>query len=240
MASIDRAEVAANAFTRRLLAGPLRASLRKVVLFGSSVKGAASDHSDVDVLVVLSKPDGGDVAQAAFETQCAERVGLEPIVVALEDLFPVTSYFLYTALRTGKEIYSVSPDLLKREERSNLLALAEEYLDGADQARGARQWRLAVDAAYNAAELAIKSLVLGLDDDLPGSHGGLVGRFGELYVKPGPVDKGLGRRANQALERRNHARYRFQATIDSESAAEVTALARELMDLARARLAEPT
>ena len=239
MTAIDRAELAATAFAGRLLAGPLRDSVRKVVLFGSFAKGTASDRSDVDVLVVLSRPDGGDVAQAAFETQCSERVGLEPIVVAVEDLYPITSYFLYTALRTGKEIYTVSPDDLKREERANLLALAEEYLDGADHARGAGQWRLAVDAAYNATELAIKSMVLDRDDDLPGSHGGLVGRFGELYVKPGLVDKSLGRRVNQALERRNHARYRFQATIDPQNAAEAITLARELMGLARARLANP-
>ncbi len=28
-------------------------------------------------------------------------------------------------------------------------------------------------------------------DDLPGSHGGLVGRFGELYIKTGTYEKEL-------------------------------------------------
>lgn len=207
-----------------------------VVIFGSHAKGTAGRDSDVDVLVVLSRPDQVHVADAALETQIDDRVALEPVVVTIGDLVPPRSYFLYNALRTGKEIFAMPAEDLKREERGNLIGLAEEYLAGATHALTADQTRIAVDASYNAAELAVKSMVLERDDDLPGSHGGLVGRFGEVYVKPGIVDRSLGGRLNQALERRNHARYRFHASIGVADAEQVIDLAGELIHLARGRL----
>lgn len=94
-----------------------------------------------------------------------------------------------------------------------------------------------MDAAYNAAELAVKSLVLKLD--VPGSHGGLVGRFGELYIKTGIYEKALGRQLNHALERHNQARYRYQAVIKRGDAQAVIELARTLKELAERELLTP-
>jgi uncharacterized protein (UPF0332 family) len=82
----------------------------------------------------------------------------------------------------------------------------------------------------------VKALILKHDGDLPGSHGGVVGRFGELFVATGKYDRLLGRRLNQALEKRNRARYRIDADIRSEDAETVRALARELLEMARREL----
>lgn len=107
---------------------------------------------------------------------------------------------------------------IKRESCKHLKGLAEEYLEGAANAREEGFFRLAVDAAYNAAELAMKGLILLIEDDLPGSHGGIVGKFGELYVKSGKFERAIGRQLNQSLELRNQARYKFSARIGKEEA----------------------
>ena len=84
--------------------------------------------------------------------------------------------------------------------------------------------------------MAVKSLILKFDDDLPGSHGGVGGRFGELYIMTGVYEKTLGRELNQALEKRNLARYRYHAAITHADAESVMKLARMLKDLAEKEL----
>ena len=176
------------------------------------------------------------IADLAFEIQMKYRVGLEPVLFSLDELFPVKSYFLFNTMRYGQEVYSVPDETLKKEERKNLVNLSDEYLAGAEHAGDNEYWRLAVDAAYNAAELAIKSLILKVDDDLPGSHGGLVGRFGELYIKTGLYEKTLGRSLNRAMEKRNHARYKYSADINSTDVKENIELAKKLKNLAESEL----
>jgi uncharacterized protein (UPF0332 family)/predicted nucleotidyltransferase len=234
MPSGDKHREALNAFTERLLGSPLHSRIMKIVLFGSRAKGLAREDSDMDILIVTN--NGNDlsdlIADLAFEIQMDYHVGIEPVTVPLDDLFPLRSYFLSNTLHHGQEVYAVPNEKLKQEERRNLVNLADEYLMGADHAAEHEYWRLAVDAAYNAAELAVKSLILKLDDDLPGSHGGLVGRFGELYIKTGMYEKGLGRKLNRALERRNQARYKYQAVIKQDDARAVIELAQTLKELA--------
>lgn len=230
--------LAVDAFKQRLLTSPLGGRVMKIVLFGSRAKGTAREDSDLDVLVVTS--NGAElsdlIAELAFEIQMEFQVGIEPVTISLDDLFPLQSYFVSNTLRSGQEVYTVPDEALKKEERRNLINLADEYLTGAEHAAENEFWRLAVDAAYNAAELAIKSLILKFDDDLPASHGGLVGRFGEMYVKTGLYEKVLGRKLNQALERRNQARYKYQSIIKSDDAETVITLAKSLKELAEKEL----
>ena len=75
-----------------------------------------------------------------------------------------------------------------------------------------------------------------MDDDLPGSHGGLVGRFGELYIKTGLCEKALGRNLNRAMEKRNHARYKYSAEINQNDVKETIELAEKLKSLAESEL----
>lgn len=66
---------------------------------------------------------------------------------------------------------------------------------------------------------------------LPSSHGGIVSKLGELYVKTGQIERELGRRTNQALELRHKARYRRDITIAENDALKVIDLAQQLIDL---------
>ena len=95
---------------------------------------------------------------------------------------------------------------LKRKEAQNYLYLSLEYLKGSKSNSGKGYFRISVDTAYNACELAIKGLLLLRLPDIPGSHGGIVQKFGELFVKTGEVPKELGRGIGLALKRKNNAR----------------------------------
>jgi len=99
-------------------------------------------------------------------------------------------------------------------------------------------WRVTIDAGCNAIELAVKSLILKHEDDIPGSHGGVVGKLGELFVRSGRLDTSLGRRVHQALEKRNRDRYQFTASVGKSDADENTELARTLAERARRELEE--
>ena len=90
---------------------------------------------------------------------------------------------------------------------------------------------MAIDAAYNAAELAAKGLILLKQNDLPGSHGGVVSLFGRLYVKTNAIEKSVGRSLNLALKLGNEARYRPNAVLNREAAQDVLKLARDLIDV---------
>ena len=234
----DRDRSAVMEFKNLLLADPLGNHIMKIVLFGSYARGTEHDRSDLDILIIASKQNelSDLIADLAFEIQMKYRVGLEPVMFPLDELFPLRSYFLFNIMRYGKEVYSVSDAILKKEERKNLVNLSDEYLTGAEHAGKNEYWRLAVDAACHTAELALKSLILKMDDDLPGSHGGLVGRFGELYIKTGLHEKALGRNLNRVMEKRNQARYKYSAEIDQNDVKEAIELAKKLKNLAESEL----
>lgn len=158
----DRDRSAVMEFKNLLLADPLHDHIMKIVLFGSYARGTEHDRSDLDILIIASKQNelSDLIADLAFEIQMKYQVGLEPVMFSLDDLFPLRSYFLFNIMRYGKEVYSVSNAILKEEERKNLLNLSDEYLAGAEHTGKNEYWRLAVDAAYNAAELALKRVTL--------------------------------------------------------------------------------
>lgn len=230
----DKKKEALKYFVERLLSGQLKDHIAKIVLFGSVAKGTAKRDSDVDVLIFATKmlEEVSNVcAEAQMETYFEYSESVEPLIYPLEKLRIPGSYFLYRAINYGEEVYSMDEERLKMEEIKNYLQLAEEYLDGAKEALKARRFRIAIDAAYNAAELCAKGLILLKSDELPGSHGGIVGEFGKLYVKTGKVSKEAGRRLNKSLEVRNKARYEFSADISEEKAQEIIKLAEEIKTL---------
>ncbi|MDI7266794.1 MAG: nucleotidyltransferase domain-containing protein [Myxococcota bacterium] len=95
-------------FVRLVRASPEGGGLAKVVLFGSVVRGTDGPDSDVDVLVVGVDPGrlSMAVADAAFEIQMRACVPIEPVVVALDEILPPTSYFVERVLRTGVEVFT--------------------------------------------------------------------------------------------------------------------------------------
>lgn len=220
-------------FAEHLLSGEGGDKIARILLFGSHAKGTAGPDSDIDVLIATL--DGRKVERAildrAYDFMVAHQLPTEIIFSSVYDLFPPRDYFLYNVSRYGVEIYSMDTREMKRMMAEDLARLAEEYLESAREVLERGRIRLAIDAAYNAAELAAKALILLKQDDIPGTHGGIVSLFGALYAKTGEADPELGRRLNRALEVRNEARYRPGARLTEEDAEEVIRLAEAFLAL---------
>lgn len=226
-------------FVNYLLKSKIKDDIAKVVLFGSLVRGKPKDDSDVDVLILGTEnldEISNVCADARMETYFNYSESIEPLVYPLERLRILNSYFLYRAINHGEEVYSMSEEDLKKNEMRNYLKLAEEYLEGASLNFDSGKLRIAADAAYNAAELCAKSLLLLVMDEIPSTHGSIIGEFSKLYVKTDKVSRQLGRRLNRALELRNKARYEFNADISGEKVRELIDLARVMKDLLAGKL----
>lgn len=223
-------DTAVNIFKDKLLSKNTARYIMKIVLFGSVLKTRRRKDSDIDLLVISSNGQKvrNDVMDTAFELQMEYGVPLEVLIEVLDDyIYP--SYFLYNVLRYGKEVYSVNKKILKKEAEANLVELAKEYLNGAERLFKLGFFRLAIDTGYNAIELTMKALILRKADDLHGSHGGVVGRFGELYVKTKEFSQDIGRKLNIMLEMSNLARYKYQAVIKKEDASELIKFAKDFI-----------
>lgn len=181
-------EGALNFFLSELLKTGARESIARVILFGSLLKGEAKEGSDIDLLVIATDSPAevsNACADASYETALVTGESVEPLVRCIDEARHPQSYFLYSTLKNGKEVYRMGRQKLKRNEAHNYLTLSLEYMDGSRVSYQSGYFRIAVDAAYNACELAIKGLLLLRLPDIPGSHGGIVNKFGELYVKTG-------------------------------------------------------
>jgi len=223
---------ALDKFKQRLLSSDVRDQIAKMVLFGSVVRGDALRDSDVDVLIFgfgdlreLSKA----CAEAALDTGIESGEYIQPIVYSIDEFSTPRSYFLYMAERDGKEIYSMDEDDLKDREVKDYLVLAQEYFEAAESSFANGKYRVAVDLAYNAAESCARGLLLLKLPELPRSHGGMVTKFGELYVKDGPLPRKVGSDLNLMLELRSKARYDAHVLIDKRDAQDAIELAETLM-----------
>ncbi|MFH1242161.1 MAG: HEPN domain-containing protein [Pseudomonadota bacterium] len=229
-----------NRFKGFLLASEVGARIAKVFLFGSHAKKTATADSDIDVLVFTS--DGRDVEDAlmdhVYDFMVENDAPLEVMTRPVDDLFNMQDYFIYNVVRYGIEVYSMDEKQIKKAAVDSFLGLCEEYLESAREVLDSNRIRLAIDAGYNAAELAGKALILLKQDDLPGSHGGVVSLLGQLYVKTELTDKTVGRNLNRSLKLRNEARYRPDAVFSEKDARFVLDVAEKLLDLARNRWKE--
>ncbi len=232
---------ALRVFVQHLLNSPARDQIAKIILFGSVARGEARAESDIDVMVYglgdLNKVRES-VYDAAFESGVKLGQGLEPMVEDVFELFEPSDYFNYAVLERGEEAYAMPEEKLRRAENRELLGLAQVYLESAQFAMDGKQWRAAADLAYNAAELCIKALLNLKLEQIPSSHGGLVDKFGELYIKDGPLSREFGRRVRQGLEIRSHARYRPSAEITSDKVKHNVLLAQELVTYLQEKLGE--
>jgi len=229
-------------FTTRLLSSPVKDHIARIILFGSVLDGEDQPESDVDVLVFGTdhlRELSEACAAASFETAMQWGESVEPLVYCIDEMRFPQSYFLYDTLRRGKEIYRMDEETLRRKEAEAALALAREYLASAEDAAAHRHYRLAVDGAYNSAELAVKGLLhLVKLDKMPGTHGGTVQMFGQHYVMTGLVAPEQGHRLNAHLELRNKARYDFHARITQDDARDTLTLAKEFIAFLEAQLRE--
>ena len=225
-------EVILERFKKYLLSSAVRDSIGKIILFGSHAKGTAVPDSDIDILLVLT--DGLEaeksVLNEVYEFMTEQSASLEVVTSSVTEFFFSPDYFLRNISHYGREVYSMSEEELKLAAVRELKGLAEEYLESAEEVLDRGRLRLAIDAAYNACELAAKGLILLKQDDLPGSHGEVVSSFGQLYGRTGEVEKQIGRDLNLALKLRNEARYKPGALLRRENAVELLSLARRLLE----------
>jgi uncharacterized protein (UPF0332 family) len=231
---IAKKRKALNRFSRYLLSTQEGKNVGKIILFGSLVRGEVRDSSDVDVLILASgnlNEVENAAADAAFEAGMEFGESVEPLVYCLDELRYPSSYFLYNVSRKGEEIYSMDEAQMRREESRGYRDLALEYLEGAMDSLKTGHPRLAVDAAYNAAELCAKGLLLLKMDKIPTSHGGVVIKFSEIYIKEGLVERNAGRAMNKALAVRNKSRYDRHALIGSREAKEVFKLTEDMIQI---------
>ena len=214
-----------------------------IYLFGSLAKGTYHNGSDIDILLIYSDDRELDKVEEVVDEVClsiACEYGEAPEVV----LMSFTEYknglgnspFLWEVLNHGK------PMLVKGESTEwmldfkDYLKLAEEYLSYAKDALKNRKIRLAIDSAYNSAELLSKSLIISAGNELASSHGGIVGQFGKIFIMSGKMSKEVGKGLNKALRLRALARYRPDAKLTLEDANIVVSLAEEIMEFAKSEL----
>jgi uncharacterized protein (UPF0332 family)/predicted nucleotidyltransferase len=221
-------------FIKEVLKTEAKNSIARILLFGSLLKGEANNGSDIDLLVITTdsfKEISNACADASFETALATGESVEPIVRCIDEARYPQSYFIYSVLKRGREVYSMEEGELRRKEAQNYLYLSLEYLKGSKSNSDKGYFRIAVDTGYNACELAMKGLLLLKLPDIPGSHGGIVQKFGELFVKSREAPREMGREIGLALEKRNNARYEPHAQITEEDAKEIIDLGERLQKI---------
>lgn len=221
-------------FTKSLLNSKAKKDIGKIFLFGSMSAKTVRPESDVDLLVFslsnLEKVRHA-VQTAAFEATAKYGESLEPLIYEYALFKQPNSYFIFNSIKQGREIYSMSPQQLKNKERLVKKDLADDYLSAAKFLLKNKKYRQAVDAAYNAAELSVKALLLDKLEKLPATHGGLVQKFSEIFIKEKKkFDREIGRQLHQALEWRNRARYEGAIDITSETAKEIVNLASKFLN----------
>ncbi len=126
---------------------------------------------------------------------------------------------------------------LEKMEAKDYLILAEIYLEIAEF-RGKKKEYLwgVVDAAYNSAELCAKGLLALKLEEIPSTHGGVVQKFSQFYIKTNILKKELGRIFQKALRLRNIARYEVRKEIIDEDTKEVLELTKKLIKFLKREL----
>ncbi|MBC7227964.1 MAG: HEPN domain-containing protein [Thermoflexales bacterium] len=234
-AILERKYRALEDFTARVRTSPVGNRVARMILYGSLLRGDAGPESDVDLLVVATgdvRAVGQALGDIAFEVMLEHGELVSPIVYC-PDEYRHPHYFLRQVRETGKEVYRVDENTMRRQEALDLLALAQGYLEMARALKGQREYiRGVIDMAYNAAELSAKGLLLLREGEWPKTYSGVVQQFSRAFIVNEPVvEPGLGRAFRQALDWRHRARYDPHATLSEADAEDVIGVAEKLADL---------
>lgn len=219
-------------FMETLLDSPAREHVAKVMLFGSVAWGDPEPDSDVDVLVFGLEPLASldeMCAEASLEAALTTSESVRPLVYPLSRYTHVGTLFMHRAIREGKELYTMDEKILWRETAEIYYDLASDYLEGAQENLEASRLRIAIDSAYNAAELCAKAFLTLNRGWVPKRHGGIITAFSDEFVKTGIFPRRVRRALNRAFEYCNKARYEGRAPITREMATSVLDLAQELV-----------
>lgn len=232
---LERKYRALEEFTARVRSSPVGDRVARMILYGSVLRGDAGPESDVDLLVVATgdvRAVGRALGDIAFEVMLEHGELVSPMVYC-PDEYRHPHHFLRQVRETGKEVYRVDENTMRRQEALDLLALAQGYIEMAHALRGRREYiRGIIDMAYNAAELCAKGLLLLREGDWPKTHSGIVQQFSRAFIVNEPVvEPGVGRALRQALDWRNRARYDPHATLTEADADDVLSVAEQLVNL---------
>lgn len=236
---------ALNGFKDQVLSKPgVKNSLAKMILFGSVNEKKVRPESDVDILLFSFDPYQkklqNQIYESAFDATVKYGESVEPLIYPYFNYrFPFRSFFLQKAIAEGKEIYTMNKKQIQKQEAQNYLDLAEEYLEEAQEIAKRKRissFRLVVDAGYNAAELAVKGLLVLKTGNVPKTHGGIVSEFGKLFVLIGKIPRQIGRDLNAGLDYRNKARYDKTAIITLEMRQGILELAKKLIKILKEKL----
>lgn len=106
-------------FRDALLNSDIGSQIAKIIWFGSTLKKTGQEDSDVDILIITS--DGemvqDRIADVLLDFQMTSKSALEIVTFHIDELFPVTDYFLKNVLAYGQEVYSMPEEDLKRLRR---------------------------------------------------------------------------------------------------------------------------
>jgi uncharacterized protein (UPF0332 family)/predicted nucleotidyltransferase len=228
----ENKKLALSYFLKKLFVNGGQKLIGSIYLFGSFAKGKFKQDSDIDLLVFaldeLEKVRS-ICAQISFDTAVEFGESIEPLVYCIDEARFIRSNFILSVLKRGREIYKMKERDLVKKEAENYLNLAKDYLEQSKNSFKANDMRLAVDGAYNSCELAVKGLLLLKTKELPRTHGGIVQKFGQLYIKTKILSQDLGRELNLSLDLRNRARYDFHAQVISGGVKKVIKLAKDLI-----------
>lgn len=105
---LEKKQNAAEYFTQKLLASKAGKDIAKVILFGSVARGEADDYSDIDVLLFSNVPEKVRKVlwKVCMDTYEKHEEGTEPMLYPLSKYEDPDSYFLYRAIKEGKQLYS--------------------------------------------------------------------------------------------------------------------------------------
>jgi len=90
-------------------------------------------------------------------------------------------------------------------------------------------WNTAINRMYYACFYAIGALLVK-DDIVVNSHAGVRQKFGQLYVKPGKIDRELGKHFTELFEKRNRGDYNDFVDYDESEAKNLLPKTVELID----------
>jgi uncharacterized protein (UPF0332 family)/predicted nucleotidyltransferase len=215
-----------------------------IYLFGSTAKGAATEGSDIDVLVVYSDVDEWSLLEVAseisFKILCEEGRLIETVPMAKQEFEESLgrSPFLFEVLNFGRPIFTRLSGTEWELDFKAYLDLAEEYLNYAKDALNENKLRLSIDSGYNACEILVKALIISTKNSLASSHGGIVAQFGKLFVLTKKVPEHLGRNLNLGLDLRAKARYKPRVQLQVKDAKFIIDLAEELLRTVKKELGE--
>lgn len=118
-------------------------AVRAVVLFGSAARGEATEHSDIDLLILpRSRPAVRRILRAVEEVEDERDVKISTLISHSASLSDIDRQLLESIVRQGKPLVGALPDLGTHEldlEPVRLLSLSLRDLDQPSKVRLERE-----------------------------------------------------------------------------------------------------